>query len=375
MTGTKIRLQRQCTNPKFQELKARIEEFDNQFVASSFNNLLQSCTNLVSLDLGDMHENRFIQGRPSPRVHPSTVDTFLRKDHVRKLWLECLAIDETVCSSITRGMTENSNFQVLELANCDIVGAGVSILAVGTCQNGTLKQLTLRGVEIGVGEAMAITCALLVNKTLQTLDLSWNHFGDIGAETAAAALRVNQTLRNLHVSNCRIGDTGATAFHDAISHNSTLERFDLSRNLLTAAGSKSIAALLEGNSTLKLLHFDRQQGPGDSSSGFDFKLSEEIQNKNLHLESLRPVCSMPKHRLHCNRGGRKAIIDSSVSLGFWPFILECALRIGHYDDELLVKHRADEDLLRCPNNEMPRISDLCSLLQEKPGLFDIPSRT
>jgi Ran GTPase-activating protein (RanGAP) involved in mRNA processing and transport len=355
-------------NPKFQELKVRIGDLDNPIVASSFNDLLQSCsTNLISLDLEHIYEDR---GRPA-HVHPSTIDTFLRKDSARKLRLSYLTMDETVCTSIARGMKGNSNLQVLELSNCNISAAGVSILAVGICQNGTLQQLTLRGLEIGVGEAMAIPCALLVNKTLQTVDLSWNNFGDVGAEAIAVALRVNQTLRNLDVSNCGIGDTGATALYDAISHNSTLERFDVSRNILTAAGSKSIAALLEGgNSTLKLLHFDRQQDPGDdSSSGVDFNLSEEVQNKNLHLESLRPVCSIPKHRLHFNRGGRKAIIDSSISLGLWPFILERALRIGYYDDE---KHYGDEGLLRCPNNEMPRISVLYSLLQEKPGLFDIP---
>jgi Ran GTPase-activating protein (RanGAP) involved in mRNA processing and transport len=362
-------------NPKFQELKVRIDDFHNQVVVSSFNNLLQSCINLISLDLEytSLYEAQFIQGRPYPLVHPSIIDTFLRKDSAKKLRLEYLGIDETVCSAITRGMNENSNFQMLELSNCNISAAGVSILAVGMCQNGTLQQLSLRCLDIGVGEAMAITCALLMNKTLQTLDLSSNRFGDVGAEAIAAALRVNQTLRNLYVSNCHIGDTGATALYDAISHNSTLDRFDLSRNILTAAGSKSIlAALLEGNSTLKLLHFDRQQDPGDSSGGVDFNLSEEDQNKILHLESLRPMCSIPKHRLHVNRGGRKAIIDSSISLGLWPFILERALRIGYYDDELQVKHRGDEDLLRCPNNEMPRISVLYSLLQENPGLFDIP---
>jgi Ran GTPase-activating protein (RanGAP) involved in mRNA processing and transport len=356
-------------NPKFQELKVRIEDFDNQVVASSFNDLLQSCTNLITLHLDDIYADRLIERRASTLVHPSIIDTFLRKDSAKKLRLGYLAIDETICSSIARGMKENSNLQVLELENCSILGAGVSILAVGMCQNGTLQQLTLRCLDIGVGEVMAITCALLVNKTLHTLDLSSNRFGDVGAEAIAVALRLNQTLRNLYVSNCLIGDTGATALYDAISHNSTLERFDLSRNILTAVGSKSIAALLEGNSTLKLLHFDRQQDPGDSSSGVDFNLSEEVQNKNLHLESLRPVCSIPKHRLHFNRGGRKAIIDSSISLGLWPFILERALRIGYYDDE---KHYGDEGLLRCPNNEMPRISVLYSLLQEKPGLFDIP---
>jgi hypothetical protein len=125
-------------NPKFQELKVRIEDFDNQVVASSFNDLLQSCTNLISLELGDIFGDRFDPGRPPPRVHPSIVDTFLRKDSARKLRLEHLAIDETVCSSITRGMKENSNFQVLVISNCNILGAGMSILAVGMCQNGTL---------------------------------------------------------------------------------------------------------------------------------------------------------------------------------------------------------------------------------------------
>jgi Ran GTPase-activating protein (RanGAP) involved in mRNA processing and transport len=230
------------TNPKFQALKVRITDFYIQVVASSFNNLLQSCTNLISLDLKYKYENLQIPGRPPTRVHPSIIDTFLRKDSARELRLKYLAIDETVCSSITRGMKENSNFQVLELSNCNNSGAGVSILAVGMCQYGTLKQLTLRCLEIGVGEAMAVTCALLVNKTLQTVDLSSNHFGDVGAEAIAVALRVNQTLRSLYISNCLIGDTGATALYDAISHNSTLERLDLSRNILTAAGSKSIAA-------------------------------------------------------------------------------------------------------------------------------------
>jgi hypothetical protein len=91
-----------------------------------------------------------------------------------------------------------------------------------------------------------------------------------------------------------------------------------------------------------------QQGPGDSSSGVDFNLSEEVQNKNLHLESLTPVCDIPRHRLHFNRGGRKAIIDSSISLGLWPFILERAyLRIGYYEAELLVKHRGSVQTMKC----------------------------
>jgi hypothetical protein len=45
---------------KFQELKVRFEDFDNQVIVaySSFNDFLQSCTNLISSDLGDINEDR-----------------------------------------------------------------------------------------------------------------------------------------------------------------------------------------------------------------------------------------------------------------------------------------------------------------------------
>ena len=105
--------------------------------------------------------------------------------------------------------------------------ASITRLGLGCSQD---KSLSLVGMSISDGVAVALAQALHHNSTLEWQELCNNNISDAGAVALAQALHHNSTLEWLDLSNNNISDAGAVALAQALHHNSTLERLYLFGN-------------------------------------------------------------------------------------------------------------------------------------------------
>ena len=129
--------------------------------------------------------------------HPDMLKSITEWDRVTNVHLPYVQLDEERKASIVR-------------------------LGLGCSQ---YTSLSLMGMSISDGGAVALAHALHHNSTLEMLDLSHNSISDGGAVTLAQALHHNSTLKGLHLySNDAIGKEGTHQLVQALTVNTSITK-------------------------------------------------------------------------------------------------------------------------------------------------------
>lgn len=116
-----------------------------------------------------------------------------------------------------------------------------------------LKELGLRGNNIGNTGTCAIGKMLKTNTTIIKLELRYNQIGDEGVKVIADALKCNELIKliTLFLDKNKIGNDGAKAIGEALHENRTLELLYISWNKIGDCGAKAIVDKLEHNKIIR----------------------------------------------------------------------------------------------------------------------------
>lgn len=243
--------------------------------ALSHNTVLETLNFRYSSLSGD--RVRKLVSRMSPSIHTVTLcncqierqgalDLALMAEGgtIANLDLRHNAIGDEGAHMLSIAMTRtNCSWRTLVLGNCMISDDGARSLAEGLQHHPLLRDLNLRGNEIGDTGMVALAHAMTFKKEgghdegLVTLDLRENHITDGGAESMAMALANHKnpcTLTELNLSCNRIGGYGAIRLANALTVNSTLQRLFLSGNAIGDRGAGAFLMAMDYNTTL--VHLD-----------------------------------------------------------------------------------------------------------------------
>ena len=143
---------------------------------------------------------------------------------------------------------------MLSLAQNMLEEDGTKAICEALEQNTTLKELDLRGSNIG-GSAGAKHVAKMVgvNGALTKLSLAHNRLEKEGTKAICEALKQNKTLKELDLSGRAIGgEAGAKHVADMLGVNGALTALDLSSNCLKDEGVSAVCAAIQSNKETKL---------------------------------------------------------------------------------------------------------------------------
>ncbi|CAE7263500.1 Nlrc3 [Symbiodinium sp. CCMP2592] len=131
-----------------------------------------------------------------------------------------------------------------------------------------LEVLDLEGCQIGARGAAAIAGFCHDSKTLQKLDMDKNPIGEEGAIFVAGGLAANTTIRDVFLRGCEIGPIGADALAELLCRKSmTLCNIVLCDNPFGEEGAVALASGLRGSPSVKFVWIQRcQVGPGGATA-------------------------------------------------------------------------------------------------------------
>ena len=147
------------------------------------------------------------------------------------------------------------------MADNDLGPLGARHLSRGL-QLGPLRELDIKGNDIGDEGAEWIAAALEANANLTTLDLGYNYIGPRGVRAIADALRNNTALRTLSLYyDNEYGAEGAVALAEMLKVNEGLHTLNLRGNAIGVEGARAFAAAVRAqgeriDSTLRYLDLD-----------------------------------------------------------------------------------------------------------------------
>jgi hypothetical protein len=197
----------------------------------------------------------------------------------------------------TLGMRAICNF--LESNDCRI------------CKLSLYEQQLVDGEE-GM-DVSTLTSALERNISLEYLNLSYNKLGDEDMQYLAIALTQNATLRELIVQNTGISDRGMEEFCSRLPDMKGLK-------IWTLGGMQQFDLELASHFILEGLRTNVTLESIISPAIFPTPNAAEIQ-----------------HYVALNRGGRRLLQESNVTLGLWTLAIERATRIMKYEEDGLEK--------------------------------------
>jgi Ran GTPase-activating protein (RanGAP) involved in mRNA processing and transport len=343
---------------------------------------LQSNTSLVDLILDDSSDNPIfspetVRGIPrlmrrnqgirnitvwsidvSPLAMMSIAYTVQQHASLQRLKMHsCMEDMDVDVSEAVALMIQNAPaLEELNLSQCTLRPIQAKYLASGLCNmTSVLKKLSLYRCRLNDAGAAHIACALETNRTLKELSLRGNRIGDGGAIALASALKKGSTCTSLSIGHNSIGDKGVKELAEALCSNRTLTDIDLGHNPIGTSGVGHITQMLEANTELKTLRMCGLANVGIRA--IVECLSKAPCLENLHLWSTRVLTAETAHSLltslehntvlkdvdlnwefpldfegkelkskvnyllRLNRGGRRALTETSLPPSLWPTIL------------------------------------------------------
>ena len=167
--------------------------------------------------------------------------------------------------SLCTALSANSSMRILNVSFCHLttshcVCLGQLLRHPIHCQIEKLYLSWCGLTSDGVGEVVS---GLSDNHSLRELDLRGNQIGSEGAVAMATMLKTNSSLERLSLARCGIGSSGGVELGAALERNKSLRYLGLSWNRLGDDGVRGLSAGLENNSSLKELRLDDDESLGE----------------------------------------------------------------------------------------------------------------
>ena len=204
--------------------------------------------------------------------------------------LKVLVIGENEISvesidSLCRALSANSLMRILNVNKCHLTTSHCVYLGQLPrhpihCQIEKLNLGECGLTSDGVGKVVS---GLSDNHSLRELDLRGNQIGSEGAVAVATMLKTNSSLERLYLGGCGIGSSGGVELGAALERNKTLRYLDLYGNELGDDGVRGLSAGLENNSSPEVLWLHGNKSLGEEGVAFLLKTVEE---KNTCLKEL-----------------------------------------------------------------------------------------
>ena len=164
------------------------------------------------------------------------------------------------CEEIARALEENGTVRELSLRGNNMGNAGAAALG-GLAPQGVQVVVPRRKLDLsdnGVCEAGGVALAGLLATPalpLKQADLSWNSLRAGGTVAIAECLKTASLVR-LNLSWNGMGERGAAAIGEALGQSPPLQFLDVSSNRIPTEGAVAIAAGLAENTTLRSLQLN-----------------------------------------------------------------------------------------------------------------------
>jgi len=166
-------------------------------------------------------------------------------------------LEDSPIEVLAAALSENIELRTLNLSNCKVGDEGAAKLGGMMESNVTLKSLDLSWNKFGPRAAEAMKQALS-HTQLEQLDLSWNGLGDAGGVQIAEALSTPTcSLKEILLRGNQIGPLTCQSLVAALSQRSIIEVVDLSYNPLMKTGTSQLLKALANSMNLHLLRLDR----------------------------------------------------------------------------------------------------------------------
>ena len=178
----------------------------------------------------------------------------LKQSTLQRLDIFYCAVGSNGAYHIANALCDNSSLRDFILKGIEIEDQGASAVAEMLTINHSLKALYMQQCGITELGAIKLAEALGINSTLTNIDLSHNSIKDQGASAVAQMLTRNQTLKALYMQQCGITELGAIKLAEALGINSTLTNVNLSHNSIKDQGASAVAQMLTRKCSLKELN-------------------------------------------------------------------------------------------------------------------------
>ena len=213
--------------------------------------VIKSCTNLLTLDIGDNHissEGAAVLG-----------EALKSCTNLQALYIQ----DNNICSegaaAVAEALKSCTDLQTLDIGYNYIRSEGAAALveALKSCTD--LQTLDIGYNYIGSESAAALVEALKSCANLQKLRINDNKIGSEGAAALAEALKSCTNLQILDISDNKIGSEGAAALAEALKSCTNLQILDISDNKIGSEGAAALAEALESYTNLQTLNISSNE--------------------------------------------------------------------------------------------------------------------
>jgi hypothetical protein len=189
-------------------------------------------------------------------LHTNTHVTALKLD--RQSALQSVEVMRQFVSMLAA----NCSVRHIELHWCALDG---STLAQGLKQHPMLEHLSLRGLEMTVGDIAAVLTALIECPAVHSLNVYYKHETILPAMTdLCTLLSRSHFLCRLHLSGCGPHGAPLRQLVGALSVNEQLRSLDLSVNELDEDDARSLADMLRKNRSLTTLNLPLNPNIGEA---------------------------------------------------------------------------------------------------------------
>jgi len=175
----------------------------------------------------------------------------------------------------------NCHLTVLNL-DCNPLGdEGIAALVEGLRWNGDLQQLSLQCCQVGLLGAGALAEDVIANDycAIRELNLKGNEMGPQGVAAVAQGVQKNKTLCSLNLANTGMSRDPSTrnALQEALAHHPAITSIDLDLNVIGMEGALMLLEVLNTNKNiircvtflsekLGLLHADIRQQASENAN-------------------------------------------------------------------------------------------------------------
>ena len=185
---------------------------------------------------------------------------------------------------------KNSNLEELSIENCSLGVGGPRLLALalGSCTNNSLTDLTLMRINLPDEGLVDIITSLSMHPNMQNLDLEGNQLHTNGCKALATLLKCSLTkLETLDLRSNELDDESIDALVPGLKSCSHLQTITLFGNLsITSRGWQHLATILESpNSNLETLRVAGNNVDDQALASFASSLVNNCTLKALNINN------------------------------------------------------------------------------------------
>jgi hypothetical protein len=235
--------------------------------------------------------------------------------------------DDFAIPELASGLEENEGTRTLSFSHCHLQDHQLARLVYAVRQHRSLSWLDLSNNYVGANACDALQ-VLLSSSERDSLNT-------MGQETLCARMPCSASgqiayLTGLSLVHTGIDDQKAIQIVSALATNNRFKHLHLCENAITNDGIQSLVSILPNILGLETLWVSENDF-GDRGSqallalvkGLD-KMKDMVLDRHLsHYDDIQ-------FQVLLNRGGHKALKDSTISLALWPLVFERCHRIKHF---------------------------------------------